>query len=196
MDNRIKFPVSEIDFATDVGLTGQDHDNYAEPGTAPRYDWMRSIILGLLANQSSSDDPIEHRPGTLHYSLDDFAYECSDGSEFAEVSKRIKIIAQSLYDWSDITTEKIGYFISSGSFSGVVRNSSRSIGIPKNLQSISRLPNKPYVFRNGKLIDPSLTNFNNDGCPVSVLLEETDLNDGDTFTVFIRPSTPPTHLTI
>jgi len=195
MDNRIRFTENIIDFDNDVGLTGQDHDDYADPGTAVRYDLMRMIILGLLANQSSTEETSEHRPGTIQYDLNEFFYKCSDGNKLDDISKCIKISDKSLHLWSQLISEKIEYFMPSGAFSGVARNNANSISIPKNLQPISKSPNEPLVFINGKLVDPSLTNFNN-GCPVCIVLDEVNLEEADTFVVFIKLGAPSTHLSV
>jgi hypothetical protein len=186
MNNIIKYPVSEeVDFINDVGLTGQDHDNYAEPGTHPRYDWMRMIILGLLANQASREEPTEYRPGTLHYNLNDFFYKCMKDANFEDLAKCIKI-TKSLYEWAAEIEEKRKRFIQSGVFSGIAHAKSNVINIPRNLQNISKLPNKPYLFKNGKIVNPSLVRFNT-SCPVAIELSgNASLNAEDIFTVFIK----------
>lgn len=187
MDNRFQFPESsEIDFINDVGLTGQDHDNYAEPGTLSRFDWMRMIILGLLANQASREKPTQYRPGTLHYNLEAFFYECVKDGNFESLSKCIEIMNLSLYDWSQIIEAKRERFQPSGVFSGIARSKASTISIPINLQSIAKSPNRPYLFKNGKITDPALAQFNS-GCPVAVELSgNATLQTDDVFTVFIR----------
>jgi hypothetical protein len=67
-DNRIRFPSALIDFTTDVGVTGQEHDNYPAPGQA-RYDWLRMYLLGLLSCQSSHTEPTQFREGTWWFDL-------------------------------------------------------------------------------------------------------------------------------
>ena len=187
MDNRIRFPVSsEIDFVNDVGLTGQDHDNYAEPSTHPRYDWMRMIVLGLLANQASREEPVEYRPGTLHFDLNTFFYKCMKNGNFEDISKCMKIIDTNLYEWYLETEEKRQRFQLSGSFSGIAHDDSSVINIPSRLQDRAKAPNRPYLFVNGRLIDPNLVRFNT-GCPVAIELEgDTVLSAEDKFTVFIK----------
>jgi len=186
MNNKLQFPTTEIDFVGDVGLTGQDHDNYADPGTLPRYDWMRMVVLGLLANQASGEEPTQYRPGTLHYDLNTFFYKCMKDGNFEDISKCIKTIGESLYAWSQDIEEKRARFQLAGTFSGVAYDDSNVINIPQNLQEISVAPNKPYLFKNGKIIDPALTQFNS-GCPVAIELSGAAiLENEDTFTVFIR----------
>lgn len=187
MDNRFKFPESsEIDFVHDVGLTGQDHDNYAEPGTLPRFDWIKIIILGLLANQASGEKPTQYRPGTLYYNLNTFLYECAKDGDFESLAKCIKIANLDLHDWSQDIETKRQRFYPSGTFSGVAHHKSNVINIPRSLQDISKSPNQPYLFKNGKITNPSFAQFNS-GCPVAIELSGSAvLQADDTFTVFIR----------
>lgn len=186
MDNRFQFPITEVDFNV-VGLTGQAHDNYAEPGTLPRYDWMRSIVLGLLANQASLTEPSQFRPGTIHFDLNTLLYKSiQSGQTFGDLSKCIETIGESLYDWSQDIEEKRAAFQSSGTFSGVAHDATDVINLPENLQAIATGLNKPYLFKNGKIVDPSLLQFN-EGCPVCIELSgDAVLEADDTFTVFIK----------
>jgi hypothetical protein len=66
-DDRIDLQPPLIDF-TDVGTTGQAHDTFPQPGQA-RFDWMRSYLIGLLSNQSSFNEPIEFRVGSVWFDL-------------------------------------------------------------------------------------------------------------------------------
>lgn len=68
-DNRIRFPSNKIDFDAEVGVTGQDHDNYPLPNSQARFDWMRMIIIGLLSHQASETEPSEYRDGTVWFDL-------------------------------------------------------------------------------------------------------------------------------
>jgi len=70
-DNRIRYPAGLVDFAGEVGLTGQDHDSYPLQNTQARFDWMRLTLIGLLSNQSSvGDEPTQFRQGTTWFDLD------------------------------------------------------------------------------------------------------------------------------
>ena len=105
---------------------------------------------------------------------------------FEDISKYIKTIDKSLYEWAQDIEAKRAAFRSTGTFSGVAYDDSNVISIPRNLQEISMAPNKPYLFKNGKIIDPALVQFNN-GCPVAIELSgDAILEDEDTFTVFIK----------
>lgn len=81
-DNRIRTPAPPIDFADDVGETGQEHDNYPEPGQA-RYDWMRMFLIGLLANQASYSEPVNYRKGSLWFDLNDEVLKIRTGEGVA-----------------------------------------------------------------------------------------------------------------
>jgi predicted RecA/RadA family phage recombinase len=80
-DNRIRFPGPEIDFTTDVGLTGKEHDNFPAPGPI-RFDHLKSYLIGLLSNQASFVEPIEFRFGTLWFDLNNniFKFRNDDGA--------------------------------------------------------------------------------------------------------------------
>jgi hypothetical protein len=69
-DNRIKLEPGPISFDT---VTGKKHDTFPEPGPA-RFDTMRSFLIGLLSNQSSFQEPVEFRAGTLFFDLNTNAY--------------------------------------------------------------------------------------------------------------------------
>lgn len=68
-DNRIRFSGPGIDFENEVGRTGQDHDDYPQPYTQARYDWMRMFLIGLLSCQSSKEEPTQYRDGTWWFDL-------------------------------------------------------------------------------------------------------------------------------
>lgn len=68
-DYRMRFPAGLIDFAADVGLTGQDHDNYPAPDQQARYDWMRLTLIALLTHQASASEPTQYREGSVWYDL-------------------------------------------------------------------------------------------------------------------------------
>lgn len=73
-DDRINLQPPLINFDLDVGTTGQAHDIFPEPGQA-RFDWMRSYLIGLLSHQSSFNEPIEYRIGTVWFNLNNRAFE-------------------------------------------------------------------------------------------------------------------------
>ena len=46
-DNRLRFSSTKIDFANDVGIASQDHDNYPPPQGQARFDHMRMVVIAL-----------------------------------------------------------------------------------------------------------------------------------------------------
>jgi hypothetical protein len=90
-DQRIQLPAPKIDFPTDVGVTGQDHDNYPAADTQPRFDWMRSYLIGLLCNQSSFDEPTQFRNGTLWYDLNELALKIRKDGEWVPAGDGILV---------------------------------------------------------------------------------------------------------
>lgn len=81
-NNTIRFPAPEIDFDTQVGTTGQDHDNYPSKLTQARYDWMRLVIIGLLSCQSSDQEPTQYRDGTWWFDLGTNTMKIRTGNEW------------------------------------------------------------------------------------------------------------------
>ena len=83
-DARIVLPPTPIDFAIDVGETGQDHDTYPSPDTQARFDLMRMYLIGLLANQASigDDEPTQFRNGTLWMDLTENALKIRKDDEW------------------------------------------------------------------------------------------------------------------
>jgi len=98
----------------------------------------------------------------------------------------MKITTKSLYAWAQEIEEKRRRFQLTGAFSGVVYDSSNVINIPESLQPISEAPNRPYLFKNGGIVDPALARFSAH-CPVAIELSgNAILAPNDQFTVFIR----------
>ena len=181
-NDTIRLPEQPVNFA-DVGLVGKTHDLYAQPGSVARYDWMRSIILGLISNQASSDKPEEIRNGTIHYNFDEFKFANANSS----ISKYIKVVDTNLYDWITNLGNKISKFTRKAMFSGESYINSEFISIPEKLRISINPNNRIYMYKNGLFVNPSLLSFN-DGCPVCIILrEEAKLNPGDKFTIVIKP---------
>lgn len=88
-DYRIRFDPTTIDFADDVGTTGQDHDSYPAPGTQARYDWMRMYLIGLLSLQASNEAPTQYRNGTLWFKLDENAIYIRKEDEWVLIADAI-----------------------------------------------------------------------------------------------------------
>jgi len=90
-DNRMRFPAGPIDFTTDVGDTGQDHDSYPTAGTQPRYDWMRLSIISLLSQQSSYYEPTQYREGSAWFDLNEMALKIRRNGEWVPYAEGVLI---------------------------------------------------------------------------------------------------------
>ncbi len=103
MDNRIRFPPTKIDFDDDVGVTGQEHDDYPAPGQ-PRFDWMRMYLIGLLSHQSGTIEPSERRVGTFWVDTneDPAVIKMFDGVSWVDLSTSIYVEEDlTLQEWYD-----------------------------------------------------------------------------------------------
>lgn len=190
-DNRIKLQPTEVDFVNDVGVTGQQHDHYPSPDSAPRYDWMRLYLIGLLSNQSSiGEQPLNFRDGTLWYDKEtgEYKYHDSDNEQtFMPLANGIKIDTTSLSNIIDDLRNSVGLMRRTATFSGVSNIDTNIINIPSNIQEVaSESDNYPILYKNGLLIDPRLVSFS-EGCPVCIELEgDAELEADDKFTIFIQ----------
>ena len=195
-DNRIQFPPTEVDFDGVVGTTGQDHDTFPAPGQPPRFDWMRSVIIGLLANQSSDDPPTQYRVGTLWFNRTKQALFIWDGSAFVSVASHIAMMEStdgtilSLADWFLLVQDKLESIQPRITFSGYcLANNAQIIPVPEavrdEIEYVYELLH-PLVYINGMLVDPRLTSFSV-GCPTSVVLRDpANLSKDDRFTVIVE----------
>lgn len=194
MDNRLKFDATLIDFS-EVGTTGQDHDNYPAPGQQPRYDWMRLYLIALLSNQSSEDEPTQFREGTLWYNLNSdqkrlFIY---DGAAFVNIADHIKLgdDLKSLSEFFTETTEALASVQPTyvyGGYSAI--DSPTRIPIPAAIQTpLAAIVSfvKAFVYLNGELIDPRLYSLSV-ACPCQIDLDPAAsslISSGDKYVVVI-----------
>ena len=95
-DYRIRFPAPTINFGSEVGLTGQTHDNYPAPNSQLRFDWMRLYLLGLLSNQASYHEPTQFREGTLWLDLNGPELRIRQNDEWASLASVINVQPQTL----------------------------------------------------------------------------------------------------
>ena len=196
-DNRLKFQPTLIDFATQVGLTGQEHDNYPAPGQA-RYDWMRCYLNALLACQSSFSEPTEYTVGSLWFDLNTntmrtYIEDQSGGGTWQSLSQAISLIdgdtpisTLNLQAWFNQVNPIITSNSPNMTFSGSsTANNTTRITIPTTLQtSINLATSTPFVYINGVLVDPRFTVLS--GPTTIVLGGSTVLNLNDKFTVEIK----------
>jgi len=192
-DYRIRFPSAKIDFDEDVhggSPDGQDVNDFPEPGQA-RYDWMRMVVIGLLANQSSEEEPLNLKIGSLWFNLNDEFFKYFDGNDWAELANAIRIGETNLKEWSELVDETVGKVTEAASFTGVAdANNITEIDIPDSaLAAASYDNNHPILYKNDLLIDPRLTAFNLDKNKVLLLDNEAgsvDLRRGDRYTIIIQ----------
>lgn len=190
-DNRIALPPTAVDFSN-VGVTGQAHDEFPKPGQQPRYDWMRSYLIGLLSMQSSIDEPTQYRVGTPWFDKNTNTLKIWSGSEWARFDSVIGIDA----DDTSLATKlaEVETALSSVhpkmTYSGhCVKNNTTQIPVPDTI--ITALGDntadlKPVVYINGLQMDPRKTNFVA-GCPSVVILSGgLKLTKNDRFTVMIE----------
>lgn len=192
-DYRIRFPSNKINFPEEVyggSDDGQEINEFPQPGQA-RYDFMRLAIIGLLANQSSTEEPINYKLGTLWYNLNDEFLKFYDGENFDEIAKAIRIGDMSLHDWSELVQDTVGRITEPATFSGISNaNHVVEINVPEDaLQAASYENNHPILYINGLLIDLRLTSFNTERNKVLLLNNDVgsvELMRNDKYTVSIE----------
>lgn len=193
-DNRLNFPATLIDFANDVGLVGQDHEDFPGPSVAPRYDWLLMWFISLLSNQSSHEEPTQYREGSFWFDLASggilrIRYN-GDWRPVAEVLSLSEGATTedtiTLADWFTTIQNALNSAAPELTFSGSSSSDNvTTITIPASLQSsIDLTKNKPFIWINGLMIDPRDIQF----CGVTTLelLNGIELDTNDTFTVVVK----------
>lgn len=193
-NNLLRFPPTLIDFENDVGIVGQDHENFPAPAAQPRYDWMLIWFISLLANQSSFEEPEQYREGTLWFDLSSGGIlRIRKGDDWCSLAEVISVSdgdtteeTMTLAEWFTTVQSLLSSAAPESTFSGTSSaDNVKTIPIPTSLQeSIDTTKNRPFVYKNGLLIDPRNTNF----CTTTTieLLNGVELNTNDTFTVVIK----------
>lgn len=191
-DNRIRFPSTKIDLSADVGVTGQDHDTYPAAGSQARADWMGLYLIGLLSSQSSFSEPTEKRDGTVWFDLNTLSMKIWRNSEWQQYAEAIDLEDSdgniiSLSDWYEDAAELLKGLSPEIVFSGSSTADAQSlITIPESLRDELTSDSRPLVYKNGSLIDPRNTRLEPSAIPTAVKLTDETIDNGDTFTVFIR----------
>lgn len=161
-DNRIRLDQTPVDFSVTEsgGLSG-----YPSPNTQSRYDQMRSVLIGLISNQSGKEEPFEKRTGTLWYKKTD------DGTkEFVKIQSAgawtsladhigVTVGSEDISLTELLTTVllQLQYVaprvIWSGSFT--YDNNNHQVPIPDAYQGYAAMANmKAMVWVDGLLVDP------------------------------------------
>lgn len=192
-DNRVRLTAPKIDFATDVGETGQDHDNYPPPQGQARFDHLRMYLIGLLAQQSSYDPPTQYRDGTTWFDLNDGTIKIRMGDAWHPLSDGISVAqnggisTQSLTELAAYVQQTLPNITPDIVYNGLSTNNNVSVlPIPESLRSSIGPQSRPFVYINGILLDPRNTSLQPVSSPAQINLTGVILNVGDTFTVSIR----------
>lgn len=185
-DNRLRYPAPRIDFEAEVGLTGQDHDNWPSAQGQARYDWFRMAFIALLANQSSYDTPTQYREGTFWYDLNTGTLKIYREGSWSDLAEAIQV--SPVYSLSSLvqTLEAILPTISPNiTWSGICNaDQSANIPIPASVQTaLVPAKSKALVYINGSLLDPRTCTILGNSV---VKLSGTQLVQGDRFTVTIQ----------
>ncbi len=191
-DNRVRLPSSKIDFATDVGITSQDHDNYPSPGGQARFDHMRMFLIGLLSQQSSYDAPTEYRDGTPWFDLNSLSLKIWKNNSWEPYSDVIQLEEGiTLQDWYLSATASLSSISPELFFAGKSNINSSSIPIPSSLQSQISSDSRAFITINGLALDPREVSFVGTPNPTTIQLTTIELEPNDAFQVNIRrvPST-------
>lgn len=194
IDHRIRFDASLIDFANDVGLSGQAHDNYPAPNQQARYDWMRMFLIGLLSCQSSTDPPAQYREGTPWFDLKDETLKIRRNGAWVSVAEAIKLADTdapndpfTLQDWYNEVQSAIRSLRSELFFQGTVTSINATlIPIPTSLQGFIQSNSRPFVYVDGVLINPTTTSLQPGPNPTAINVPSGSLPQGSEFVVVIK----------
>ena len=158
-NNTLRFQAPLIDFATEVGLSGQDHEKFPAPDAQPRWDWLLIWFISLLANQSSYEEPTQYRDGTIWFDLNTLvlkiwrsSLENISGSWLSvATSIELESIASTpvtLSAWYTSTNSKLSGAAPVTTFGGYVTSiSATEIPVPVTLQGeIDLVKTRPFVY--------------------------------------------------
>jgi hypothetical protein len=190
-DNRLRFPSTLINFTTDVGIASQDHDNYPPPQGVARYDHMRMVVIALLAQQASFDEPSEYRNGTPWFDLNTNTLKIHTSSGWVNYSEVIALGEPdtdgnytTLAEWFDTTNSALSVLAQEVVFNGRSTSSNVvDIAIPGQLQAFIYLDTRCYLYINGLLVDPRNCSIL---CTSTIRLSNVSLSTNDEFTVILR----------
>lgn len=191
-DNRIRLTPTKIDFTADVGVTGQDHDSYPPPQGQARFDHMRMFLIGLLAQQSSYDEPTQKREGTTWFDLNELAVKIFINSQWVNYSDAIKIGSGTLTDWCAEVSNSIISIFPDVVFNGICTVAGTDqISIPTALQSQIYSDSRAFITVTSSAgvsvtVDPREVQFVGSPTPTTLVLINDELDEQDRFTVVIR----------
>jgi hypothetical protein len=192
-DNRLRMPVTLIDFVNDVGETGLDHDSWPAPGNQARYDWMRMWFIATLSNQSSFSEPTEFREGTPWFDLNNLTIKIRANDAWVPFSEVISVSegsdteeTVSLSEWYTATEALLQTTAPEATWGGNCNEDDiTTIIVPEAIRSqIDVTKSRPFVWINGLQIDPRDAEYRT---TLSVeLLNTIKLDTDDRYTVVIK----------
>lgn len=193
-NNTIRFPAPLIDFEAAVGETGQDHDTYPAPGGQARYDWMRLFLIGLLAQQSSYEEPSQYRQGTPWFDLNTFSLKIRSGDAWVSYAEAIALTEPdtngqivTLKSWYDSVQSLLVGLGTPVFFTGrCTADNTTTITIPAALQSAIGAESRVFLYINGTLVSPLACGLVGSPSPTTIRLSGLSLSSGDTFIADIR----------
>jgi hypothetical protein len=200
-DNRIKFPATKIDFATTVGVSGQDHDSFPAPGQA-RYDHMRMFLIGLLAQQASLTEPIQYRDGTPWFDLNTFSLKIRVGTSWVSYADAIALTEPdddgkvvTLGAWYAAVQATLVNLAPEVVFSGQCNaNNVSLVNLPESIQGKLSSDSRVFLYVNGSLVNPHNCTLLGSPTPTTLRLSGVELSNGDTFVAVIRRISSSTFL--
>lgn len=190
-DNRLRFSSTLIDFTNDVGIASQDHDDYPPPQGQARYDHMRMVVIALLSQQSSFDEPTEYRNGTPWFDLNTNTLKIRGNAGWLDYSDVISLGEAdtdgnytTLTEWFNATEAAISTLSQEVVFNGVSTSDGvTDITIPESLRAFIFSDTRCFFYINGLLVDPR-------NCDIlgtsTIRLSNVSLSTSDEFTVILR----------
>ena len=155
MNNKIRFGSTRINFQDDVGLTGQEHDDYPSPNQPLRFDHIRMYLIGLLSNQSSQEEPTQYREGTIWYDLTANALKIRKNDVWVNIASAIEFdVNTTLSEWVSYVDNIIGNYKQDIVFGGSASSNTNIITIPESLRSNITSISRAFVYVDGLLQDP------------------------------------------
>lgn len=190
-DNRMRFSSTLIDFPTEVGLASQDHDSYPMPQSQARYDHMRMVIIALLSQQSSYDEPTQYRDGTPWFDLNTETLKINKNGQWVNYADIIGLgepgtdgLYTTLSEWYDSVKTTIKSLSQEVVFNGNCTNDGiNGIPIPENLRQFVHDDTRCFLYVNGLLIDTRSCSIIGNA---TIMLNGILLDNGDEFTVVLR----------
>lgn len=187
MDNRIRFSSALIDFVNDVGITGQEHDNYPAPNSQARYDHIRMFLIGLLSSQSSENEPTQYRDGTVWFDLNTNILKINVSDEWIDISNVLDLGGLTLQQWYDQVNQTISSATPEIVFNvNINANGITQLNIPTSLVDKVATESRCFVYQNGILLDPRNTIIVGAPPPPRISILNTTLSVGDRLTVVIK----------